>query len=77
MKTVKKTAEYTIFQRNDGRYAVKNAAKKWVNGDDKVEILKKEKLMKAPEPKPQQAAEEAATDAEAEKAAADGEATGE
>lgn len=75
MKKVKKTAEYTIFQRNDGRYAVKDAAKNWVNGDSKVEILKKEKLMKAPEPKP--AAEEAAADAEAEKAATDGEATGE
>lgn len=92
MKTVKKTAEYTIFERRDGRYAVKNAAKKWVNGDDKIAVLKKEKLLKAPKAKPKpkaepepeqteqaevQAEEQAATDAEAEKSAADGEATGE
>lgn len=90
MKAVKKTAEYTVFARKDGRYAVKNAARKWVNGDDKIAILKKEKLVKVakakpkakPEPEPveeplAQAAEEAATDAEAEKSAAEGEATGE
>ncbi len=90
MKAVKKTAEYTIFARKDGRYAVKNAARQWVNGDDKIAILKKEKLVKAPKAKPkaapepeaveetsEQAAEEAATDAEAEKSAEEGEATGE
>lgn len=89
MKTVKKTAEYTIFERRDGRYAVKNAAKKWVNGDDKIAVLKKEKLVKTPKAKPkakaepepqaeeQQAQEEAATNAEAEKSAEEGEVTGE
>ncbi len=86
MKTVKKTAEYTVFARKDGRYAVKDASKKWVNGEDKIAILKKEKLVKAPAAKPkaepeaeqtQEAAEQAATDAEAAKSAEDGEATGE
>lgn len=52
MKTVKKTAEYSIFLRNDKRYAVRGADRKWINGDDKVAILQKEDLVKAPEPKP-------------------------
>ena len=36
MKLVKKTAEYSIFQRGDERYAVQDANKNAVNGDDKV-----------------------------------------
>lgn len=52
MKTVKKTAEYTIFLRNDSRHAVRSNAKKWINGAEKVAILEKEGLMKRPEPKP-------------------------
>lgn len=52
MKTVKKTAEYTIFKRKDDRYAVKNADKKPVNGEEKVAILQAEGLLKKPEPKP-------------------------
>lgn len=52
MKTVKKTAEYTIFKRKDDRYAVKNADKKSVNGEEKVAILQAEGLLKKPEPKP-------------------------
>jgi hypothetical protein len=78
MKTAKKTAEYTIYQRKDGRYAVKNADKQWVHGDEKTAILNKEGLIKAPAPKPsQQEAEEAATNAEAEKAEEEGKVTGE
>lgn len=65
MKLVKKTAEYAIFERNDKRYAIRSAAKKWINGEEKVKILQAEGLLKKPEPKP--AAEEAA--AEEEKAA--------
>lgn len=52
MKQVKSSAEYTIFQRKDERYAVRNAAGKWVNGDDKVAILIEAGLAKKPEPKP-------------------------
>ena len=61
MKLVKNTAEYTVYQRRDNRYAVR-ANGKWVNGDDKVEILYKEELLKKPEPKaePEEPAEEAA-----------------
>ena len=46
MKLVKKTAEYSIYQRGDERYAVKDASKKAVNGDEKVRILVAEDLLK-------------------------------
>jgi len=52
MKTVKQTAEYTIVQRKDNRYAVRGKDKKWINGDAKVEILAKEGLIQQPAPKP-------------------------
>ena len=71
LKVVKKTAEYTIFQRKDERYAVKDANKKAVNGEEKVKILLAEELIKvtAPaaveEPAEEEAAEEAPAEAEA------------
>lgn len=73
MKTVKKTAEYTIFQRNDDRYAVRGEGRKWINGEDKVAILKKEKLLKTPKAKPKAKEEEAPVEAEVEAGAAEGE----
>ena len=68
MKLVKKTADYSIYQRGDERYAVKNAAKQPVNGEEKVKILLAEGLIKvtepaAPEP---EAVEEATEEAAAE-----------
>ena len=67
MKVVKHTAEYTILQRGDGRYAVRGKDKKWINGDPKVEILVNEGLVtkQAPKaaPEPQETpSEEAAGD---------------
>ncbi|MCP3908537.1 MAG: hypothetical protein GY712_11035 [Oceanicoccus sp.] len=61
MKVVKKTSEYTISQRRDGRYAVVGSDKKPVNGDDKVKILLAEELIKvtAPAPAPEPEVEEA------------------
>ena len=64
MKVVKSTSEYTISQRRDGRYAVVDANKKPVNGDEKVKILLAEGLIKvtapapAAEPEPEAAPEE-------------------
>lgn len=66
MKIVKKTAEYTVFQRRDSRYAVRGTNGKWINGEDKIDILKKEALLKKPEPK--------AKEPEASEAAAEGDA---
>lgn len=71
MKLVKKTDEYSIFQRSDDRYAVKDANKKAVNGEEKVKILLAEDLIKVTAPAaPEEApAEEEAAEPEA--AAAD------
>ena len=61
MKLVKKTDEYSIYQRGDKRYAVEDADKKPVNGDEKVRILVAEELVKvAVPPKEEPVAEEAA-----------------
>lgn len=61
MKTVKQTAEYTVLQRGDGRYAVRGRDKKWINGEAKVDILVKEGMVKkaASKPKPEPEAGEA------------------
>ena len=68
MKLVKKTAEYSIYKRSDDRYAVKDADKKSVNGEEKVKILVAEDLIKVTLPaEPEEApAEEAAEEAPAE-----------
>ena len=74
MKVVVKNDEYTIYQRRDGRYAVENAAKKAVNGDEKVAILLANELVivtppAAPAEEPaEEVAEEAAEEATAEAA---------
>ena len=46
MKAVVKTEEYTIYQRRDERYAVEDANKKAINGDEKAAILSKHELIK-------------------------------
>lgn len=62
MKLVKKTDEYSIFQRSDDRYAVVDANKNAVNGEEKVKILLAEALIKVTAPA---APEEAAVEEEA------------
>ena len=47
MKVIKKTKEYTIYQKSSGRYAVKDSDKNWVNADEKIKILLAEALIKA------------------------------
>jgi hypothetical protein len=72
MKLVKKTDEYSIYLRGDKRYAVEDAAKKAVNGDDKVRILVAEGLLKvaAPAKVEEPVAEEAPAEESAEAEAA-------
>ena len=65
MKAVKKSSEYTVYQKRSGRYAVKNAGRKWVNGDDKVKILVAEGLIEAPKAKEPEPAEGEAEGGEA------------
>lgn len=57
MTIVKKTAEFSVYKRRDGRYAVKNGKGQPINGEEKVAILQAEGLLKAPEPKPEPVAE--------------------
>ena len=71
MKLVKKTDEYSIYLRGDKRYAVEDARKQPVNGDEKVRILVAEELVKVvvPPKKEEPVAEESADEAPAEEAA--------
>lgn len=76
MKVIKKTAQYTVYQKRSGRYGVKDVGNNWVNEAEKVAILLAEDLIKAPavkapEPEIEEAAEEAAAEAEAEAEDAD------
>ena len=69
MKLVKKTAQYSIYKRGDERYAVKDANKKAVNGEEKARILLAEDLIKVTLPAMPVVEEEAAVEAPAEEAA--------
>ncbi len=53
MKILKKTENYTVLLRNDGRYAVTDSSKNAINGAEKVRILLDEELIvaKLPEDK--------------------------
>lgn len=52
MKKLKTTSDHnTIYEKRSGRYAVKDRKKRWVQGDDKVTVLRSEGLLKTPEPK--------------------------
>ena len=76
MKLVTRTDDYTIYQRRDSRYAVQDANKAPINGDDKVAILLKHELVKAPEVKqPEPEEPEAVEEPEAEAAETEAEAT--
>jgi hypothetical protein len=81
MKLVKKTDEYSIYLRGDKRYAVEDARKKAVNGDEKVRILVAEDLLKVVVPAKPSAeeapAEEAPAAEEAEAPVAEAEAPAE
>jgi predicted transcriptional regulator len=73
MKEVKKTSEYTIYQKRNGRHAVKGS-NGYVNGEEKAKILLAEGLIKLTEPRPveEAPAEEAEAEAPAEAEAAEG-----
>lgn len=77
MKAVVKTEEYTIYQRRDERYAVEDANKKSINGDEKAAILSKHELIKLAVAAPvveeavEETVEEVVEEAPAEEAAAE------
>ncbi len=63
METVKKTDNYTVFKKRNGRFSVQGKNKKWINGDEKAKILADEGLIKlsvaAPAPVEEAPVEEA------------------
>lgn len=69
LKLIKKTETHRIYQRGDDRYAVKDADRKPVNGDEKVAVLAAEGLIKVPAPKPVEEPVEEAAEETAEAAA--------
>lgn len=73
METVKQTKEFKIVKKKSGRYGVKAANGKWINGEEKVKILSTEGLIKVSVPKKveEPAPEEAATEAPAEETPAE------
>ena len=73
MKAVVKTDEYTIYQRRDERYAVEDANKKAINGDEKAAILSKHELIKLAVAAPvvEEVVKEVVEEAAAEEAAAE------
>lgn len=77
METVKKTSEYTIVKKRNGRYGVRAAGRKWVNAEEKVKILLAEGLITVSEPKAEEPAEEPAEEAAAEEAAGEEESAAE
>lgn len=54
MELVKVVEGKHIFKKSNGRYAVKNKAKKWVNGQEKVDLLLKENLIKVSKAAPKE-----------------------
>ncbi|MEJ2576688.1 MAG: hypothetical protein P8106_08355 [Gammaproteobacteria bacterium] len=60
MKVKKRTSEYTIYARNDGRYAVKGKDGPMLHGEDKVKVLQAEGLVKLSQSNPAPASAEAA-----------------
>ena len=51
MKEIKAVGDFKIYEKRSGRYAVKNADRAYVNGDDKAKILADAGLVTIPEPK--------------------------
>ena len=77
MNLIKKTNEYKIFKRGDERFAVQDATGKPVNGEEKVNILLAEELIKVTLPGAAPAEEAPAEEAPAEEASAEEEAPAE
>ncbi|MEX0797885.1 MAG: hypothetical protein WD025_00470 [Bacteriovoracaceae bacterium] len=69
MELVKDTENYAIYKKRNGRYAVKGPNKKWINKDEKAQILSKEGLIKLSKPS-EKPAEEAAPESEGAEATA-------
>lgn len=77
MEVVKKTDDYVIYQKRSKRYAIRNADRKWIGGDEKIKILVQEKLLDVAIPKPKEEAPAEEAEASPEEAPAEEEAAAE
>jgi hypothetical protein len=71
MEVVKKTENYVIVKKRSGRYGVKSSAGKWINGNEKTNILVGAGLVKAapvktPEEAPVESTDESQASAKSE-----------
>lgn len=72
MKVVKKSSEYTVYQKRSGRYAVAAKGGKLVNGEEKVAVLLDLGLIKLTAPAAvEEVVEEVVEEAAAEEATAE------
>jgi hypothetical protein len=72
MKVVKKSSEYTVYQKRSGRYAVAAKGGKLVNGEEKVAVLLDLGLIKLTAPAAvEEVVEEVVEEAAAEEASAE------
>ncbi|NRB38438.1 MAG: hypothetical protein HRU20_08205 [Pseudomonadales bacterium] len=62
MNLEKKTASHKIFKRRDGRFSVTTLKNKKVNGEEKMQVLLAEELIKVTAPKTAEEAGEAAAE---------------
>ena len=62
MELVKKLENCIIYKKKSGRFAVMSNNKKFINGEEKANILHKEGLIKLTEPKKEEVVEEAAAE---------------
>ena len=65
MKVKIETDEYTIYERRDGRFAIRDSNGTPINGDQKIEILLQHELIVAVLPKSEPKGEEAESEAPA------------
>ena len=52
MKKVQQAGDYSIYQKRSGRYGVQDKAKKWVNAEEKTNVLLEAGLISVSAPKP-------------------------
>jgi hypothetical protein len=65
MQKVKKTPDYSVYQKKSGRYAVKGKDKQWLHGDAKSAALLSLALIEPPKQKVPPAEEPPAAEGEA------------
>jgi len=56
MEKIKTTAEYTLFKKRSGTYAILSNQNKYIHGEEKIKILLSEKLITITAPTPKEVA---------------------